>query len=100
MDLSEESLDIYIGITSKNIQLANFYTGEWVSKWKIQKGMIEGNINIKAHFFESGNVQFNQKKNVKYEFQFKESMPENAKNIVKIIENLEGDVQASLNTLY
>jgi len=27
MDLSEECLDIYIGITSKNIQLANFYTG-------------------------------------------------------------------------
>lgn len=40
MDLSEESLDVYVGITSKNVQLANFYTGEWVSKWKITKGAI------------------------------------------------------------
>jgi hypothetical protein len=70
MDLSEESLDIYIGITGKNVQLANFYTGEWVSKWRINKGSIEGNITIKAHFFESGNVQFHQKKNVSSTFQF------------------------------
>ena len=70
MDLSEEALEIYIGITSKNVQLANFYTGEWVSKWKVMKGSIEGSITIKSHFFESGNVQFNQKKTVRSDFQF------------------------------
>lgn len=85
MDQTEESLHIYVGITSKNIQLPNYYTGEWVSKWKIQKGLIEGNITIKSHFFESGNVQFNQKKTVKADFQFQENMAENSKNIVKII---------------
>lgn len=100
MDLSEESLDVYVGITSKNVQLANYYTGEWVSKWKITKGAIEGNINIKAHFFESGNVQFNQKKNIKSDFQFTENMADNSKNIMKIIERLEGEVQASLSILY
>lgn len=100
MDLSEESLDVYVGITSKNVQLGNFYTGEWVSKWKITKGSIEGNINIKAHFFESGNVQFNQKKNLKKEFQFQENMAESAKSIMKTIENFESEVQAHLNQLY
>lgn len=100
MDLSEESLDIYVGITSKNVQLGNFYTGEWVSKWKITKGSIEGSIAIKSHFFESGNVQFNQKKNVSSEFQFSENMAESAKDIVKIIERLEGEVQAALGQLY
>ena len=74
MDQSEESLDTYIGITGKNVQLGNFYTGEWVSKWKVSKGSIEGVISIKAHFFESGNVQFQQKKNFNLEFQFQEDM--------------------------
>jgi len=80
---------VYVGITSKNIQLGNFYTGEWVSKWKVEKGSIEGIITIKAHFFESGNVQFHQKKNLKKEFQFQENMSDNAKSIMKIIEKFE-----------
>lgn len=89
-----------MGITSKNVELRNYYTGEWASKWKVQKGLIEGSITIKSHFFESGNVQFNQKRTVKADFQFQESMAENAKNIIKVIERLEGDVQASLSQLY
>ena len=100
MNLTEESLDVHIGITGKNVQLGNFYTGEWTSKWIVRKGQIEGTVLIKAHFFESGNVQFNQKKNITKEFQFQEDMAANAKNIIKIIENAEGDVQKNLSDLY
>ena len=63
-----------MGITSKNIQLSNFVTGEWVSKWLVRKGEIEGHISVRAHFFESGNVQFNQRRTVKKEFAFTEDM--------------------------
>ena len=66
----------------------------------IRKGEIEGTISIKAHFFESGNVQFNQKKTVRQEFVFTEDNGENAKNIMKVIENAEGQVQSNLNDLY
>lgn len=38
MSLSEEALDVHVAITSKNIQLGNFVTGEWVSKWVVRKG--------------------------------------------------------------
>lgn len=100
MSLAEESLDVHIGITGKNVQLGNFYTGEWVSKWVVRKGVIEGTVSIRAHFFESGNVQFNQKKNISKEFQFEEDMAQNAKNIIKIIEQTEGDIQQGLNDLY
>lgn len=58
-------MDIYLGLTSKNISLSKFYTGEWISKWKINKESIDGVVTIKAHFFEGGNVQFNQKRQIK-----------------------------------
>ena len=100
MELGEESLGVHLGITSKNIQLGNFVTGEWVSRWLIRKGSIEGTILIRAHFFESGNVQFNQKKTVNREFTFEESMSENAKNIMKVIEHVEGEIQSNLDDLF
>lgn len=43
------------------------------------KESIEGIINIRAHFFEGGNVQFNQKKKFKQNFQFTEDMAQNSK---------------------
>jgi capping protein (actin filament) muscle Z-line, alpha len=100
MQLSEDALEVHLSITSKNVQLNNFVTGEWISKWVIRKDGIEGTVNIRAHFFESGNVQFNQKRNIKKDFAFKEDMTENAKNIIKVIEFAEGDIQSNLNDLY
>lgn len=77
---------MHIGLTSKNISIAKFYTGEWISKWRINKDEVEGVVTIKAHFFEAGNVQFNQKRQLKQKFQFSADMQESAKIIAKIIE--------------
>ena len=91
MEIGEEGLVIHLGLTSKHVtNLANFYTGEWISKWKITKDQIEGVVQIKAHFFEAGNVQFNQKKQLKQEFQFSADMKENAKKIIEVVEKFEG----------
>ena len=89
-----------MAITGKNVQLGNFYTGEWVSQWKVGKSSVEGTVSIKAHFFESGNVQFQQKKNFNLEFQFEEDMRQNAKKIIGLIEKSEGEVQRQLGELY
>ena len=40
-----------MAITSKNVQLSNFVTGEWTSKWVVRKGEIRGVVQIKAHFY-------------------------------------------------
>lgn len=74
-----------MALTSKNISIGKFYTGEWISKWKINKDEVLGEITIKAHFFEAGNVQFNQKRQLKQKFQFIENMHQNAVAITKII---------------
>lgn len=59
---------MHLVFTSKNVQLSNFYTGEWNSVWKINKSSIEGTIAVRAHIFESGNVQMNQSKQITNEF--------------------------------
>jgi len=51
-----------VAFTAKHLNLANSYTGEWTSIWKINKEKIIGHVAVKAHFFESGNVQLNQNK--------------------------------------
>ena len=85
-DISEDGLVIYLGLTGKNISIGKFYTGEWISRWKVTKDSIEGQAQIHAHFFEGGNVQFNQKRNLQEEFKFTADMAENAKNVVGIVE--------------
>jgi hypothetical protein len=50
---------VHVAFSSKNIQLSNFTTGEWNSVWKISKEKIEGSVSVRAHIFESGNVQMN-----------------------------------------
>lgn len=88
VEVNEETgLSVHVGLTSKNVtNLANFYTGEWVSKWRITKDEIEGVVSVRAHFFEGGNVQFNQKKQLKQEFKFTPDMKENSRTIISIIE--------------
>lgn len=66
----------------------------------VNKGTIEGFVNICAHFFEGGNVQFNNKRVHKEEFQFSGDMAENSKLIVEIIKNFEASVQSSLDNMY
>ena len=45
-------------------------------------------------------MQFNQKRQLKQEFQFTADMRENSKKIIKIIEKFEAEVQESLNVTY
>lgn len=36
-EINEEGLNIYVGLTSKNVSIGKFYTGEWISKWRVNK---------------------------------------------------------------
>jgi len=40
----ENDFTLYIGISAKNINLPNFYTGDWVSKWELTPKSLEGKI--------------------------------------------------------
>ena len=42
-----------------NIDLDNFWSGEWQSTWTLKDGQLSGDLRIRAHYFEMGNMQFN-----------------------------------------
>lgn len=101
MEVTEEgTLNVHVGLTSKNVHLSNFCTGEWNSLWTINKSKIEGKVSIRSHIFESCNVQMNQDKNVSQDFVFSADMEENAIKIIKVIETQECLIQKKLGEIY
>ncbi|CAG9323868.1 unnamed protein product [Blepharisma stoltei] len=57
---TEEGFSIFLA--SPVLNLRNMWTGEWISNWKISGTKLEGDIHIRAHYFEEGNLQLDQKK--------------------------------------
>jgi len=55
---------IVISISCHNINFANFWGGEWLSKWQLDLSTqaLSGGVTVHNHYFESGNIQFNLKK--------------------------------------
>lgn len=52
MEVTEEgSLNVHVAFTAKNVQLGNYFTGEWGSVWLINKEKIEGKVTIRSHIF-------------------------------------------------
>lgn len=42
-----------------NVKLDGFWAGEWQSTWTVNNGVLSGDLKIRAHYFEMGNMQFN-----------------------------------------
>jgi hypothetical protein len=51
-----------IEISCHNIKLESMWAGEWQSTWTIQGGKLSGDLKIKSHYFEMGNMQFSLEK--------------------------------------
>lgn len=51
-----------IEISCHNIKLESMWAGEWQSTWTVQGGKLSGDLKIKSHYFEMGNMQFSLEK--------------------------------------
>lgn len=53
-------------ISAEKLNLRNFWSGSWISTWTIEVGPasmdVAGEIKVRAHYFEDGNVQLQTKK--------------------------------------
>ncbi len=54
MDDNGEHLIIEISV--HNDKLDSFWSGEWLSMWELKDGKLSGNLKIKSHYFEMGNM--------------------------------------------
>jgi len=100
-------IDLQFSISCHNVNLGNFWAGEWLSKWHAvisSNGLavLNGSININDHYFESGNIQFKLEKAfeniaLKLDIQDADSV---ADTIVKTVEKLEDQYQYSLDVMY
>lgn len=71
----------------------NFWNGKWVSEWKLvmDQNSLQGNIKIHIHYFEDGNVQLKQHKEVSL------SLGDNSiKSVFKSIQSAEHDIHTNL----
>jgi capping protein alpha len=99
--INNETNQIIILISAHNINMKNFWSGEWLSTWEydIKSKKLKGNIKANTYYYEEGNIQFNLNTN------FDESVSGNSNsdignNIYKIIEKSENNVQVELESVY
>lgn len=88
-------------ISAHNINMKNFWSGEWLSTWEFEASSktLKGSVKANTYYYEEGNIQFNLKT------EFSESINGDddasiAKSIVSTIEKKENDVQMDLEKVY
>jgi capping protein alpha len=98
---TSDQFSFYVAISAKNLNFKNFYGGEWLSEWRITKNSLIGKIRINAHFFEDGNVQLKEIKNIEEKLGLIGNDPigESA-YVVELIEKLETKLQTGLDVIY
>lgn len=88
-------------ITSKNIQLKNLYTGEWITRLTTTKEGTTGSIRINAHCFEEGNVQFVRELPIEEKEVVLTGNPkEDGKSIMKLVEEKENSAKESIEEFF
>jgi len=95
---------ITIVVSGQHLNLRNFYSGQWSSKWEVEfnrnSAQCSGTIQIHAHYFEEGNVQLQTTKHIESQT-FEASDPSSlAHNVVQMILNSENELQRGLEEMY
>jgi hypothetical protein len=87
---------VMIEISCHNVKLESKWAGEWQSTWTIQGGKLSGDLKIKSHYFEMGNMQFSLEKSF-------DAIPvkdaASAKDIIAAIKKVEDKVSKAGNQI-
>ena len=80
-----------IEISCHNYKLDAFWSGEWLTTFTLQNGVLSGDLKIRCHYFEMGNMQFNLDKTF-------DSIPcantSDAATVIKSISQVENKVSS------
>ncbi|KAH9253122.1 hypothetical protein BASA81_008804 [Batrachochytrium salamandrivorans] len=102
--LEREGGELYICLSGSKANLRNYWSGKWKSEWKLNlaSSEISGKVRIVVHYFEDGNVQLDQNKDViAKKLSAKESEPTAlAQQVKEFIRQQEADIQDTLEEMY
>jgi hypothetical protein len=92
-------------ISSHNINYKNFWCGEWLSNWTLEKTSqstytLTGTVKINTYYHEEGNIQFNLKSDFEEKLSAEKEDEFLAKDVVTLIENRENKIQIDLDEVY
>ena len=82
-----------IEISCVNYKLDAFWSGEWQTTFYLQGGVLSGELKVRCHYFEMGNMQFNLDKTFD---SIPCTDPANAAAIVKALGTIENKVSTPL----
>lgn len=93
--MNQEGDKIAICLVGNRFNTSNFWNGQWRSTWSYDGQQLTGNISVRVHYFEDGNIQLNTGKS---------GLTIEAQNtplaIFEAIGKAEDDVQFSINDSY
>lgn len=91
-------------ISAKVIKYSAYWSGRWKSEWTIQfqgkQAKVEGTIAVMAHYYEKGNVQMHNVKDVKASNIAGDSAEAFAKNFIKHVKKTEDALQDEYQRMY
>lgn len=104
MFCNDDNSVYHILISAHNYNFKNYWSGEWLSLWKLNKEnsmfVLTGDVKIATYYYEDGNVQFKLNKTFKNDIAIIDDKNELAKEIINNIHSNENTVQESLENIY
>ena len=101
---SKDNITYHLVLSSHNFNYKNFWTGEWLSIWEINKKNegfeLNGKIRLSTYYYEEGNVQFKLNKEYNEKINSTEENDISAQEIISVINNLENNIQIELDLIY
>jgi len=99
----EKNGELVIALCGTKADLRNYWSGKWRSEWHVDpKGKTaKGKVRIVVHFFEDGNVQLDQNKDIeKQSVSSKEDDASFAEGVKSLIAAQENAIQDTLEEMY
>ena len=95
--LDDDKWKIYLSISAHNLNYKNFWTGEWLSWWELEKVgddkfTLKGFVRANTYYYEEGNIQFNLKQDLEEKLSSENEDATLAKDVIGLIESLENRV--------
>lgn len=93
---------ITVCIVDNKYSPSNFWSGRWRSRWSYQLGSteIKGSLKVHVHYYEDGNVQLHEQKDITIKISPPKSPTELATLFAKVLAKSEHEFQIAVNEAY